>query len=60
MTDDPKLRMQRREELRGLAARHGSKLPWDAKFTCDECPSAMECRYAWDDYNTQNDCLAVK
>ena len=29
-------------------------------YTCDDCPSVMECKYAFDDYNTNGDCLASK
>ncbi len=31
-------------------------------YTCCTCPSKFnfECPYAWDDYNTNGDCLAEK
>ena len=28
--------------------------------TCYDCPSKETCRYAWDPYNTDGDCLASK
>ncbi len=32
------------------------------EITCDDCPSAKDgtCEWAWDVYNTDGDCLAVK
>jgi hypothetical protein len=30
------------------------------KFTCNSCGVALTCKYAWDDYNTNGDCLAEK
>ncbi len=30
------------------------------KYTCDDCPAAATCNYAFDDYNTDGDCLAEK
>lgn len=50
----------RRILFRARAAHNRSALPIDTVFTCDDCPSAVDCRYAWDDYNTNGDCLAVK
>lgn len=29
-------------------------------FTCDECQFAIRCRFAFDGYNTNGDCLASK
>lgn len=29
-------------------------------FTCDDCPSAPLCEWAFDGYNTLGDCLAEK
>lgn len=29
-------------------------------ITCDNCDSKTECEYAYDSYNTDGDCLAVK
>ena len=29
-------------------------------FTCCDCPVVKECQYAYDAYNTQDDCLAEK
>jgi hypothetical protein len=29
-------------------------------FTCDDCPSAPSCEFAFDLYNTNGDCLAEK
>jgi len=31
-----------------------------ALFTCDDCPAALECPSAFDDYNTNGDCLEMK
>ena len=28
--------------------------------TCDDCEDNKECKYAWDMYNTDGDCLAGK
>ena len=30
------------------------------RFTCSKCSSREICKYAFDDYNTNGDCLAVK
>lgn len=32
----------------------------DTVFTCDDCPSNGGCEYAFDGYNTDGDCLAIK
>lgn len=29
-------------------------------FTCDNCPAAKTCQWAFDAYNTDGDCLAEK
>ena len=29
-------------------------------YTCFKCPLKETCEYAWDDYNTNGDCLAEK
>lgn len=29
-------------------------------YTCNGCPDVQGCEYAWDDYNTDGDCLASK
>ena len=46
--------------------------PWDSvpeapeldikpeEYTCYDCPEKHTCEWAWDDYNTQGDCLATK
>jgi len=34
--------------------------PPPERFTCDDCAAALTCEYAFDDYNTQGDCLAEK
>ncbi len=37
---------------------------WDnlqvKEFTCNECDNTILCRYAYDLYNTDGDCLAMK
>ncbi len=30
------------------------------RITCDDCPSKNSCHWAYDAYNTDGDCLAVK
>ncbi len=30
------------------------------RFTCDECPARKTCEWAFDAYNTNDDCLAEK
>jgi len=30
------------------------------EFTCDKCSCACHCDYAYDAYNTNGDCLALK
>lgn len=30
------------------------------EYTCFNCPESLNCEYAWDDYNTNGDCLAEK
>jgi len=32
----------------------------DFKFTCDDCRSRGVCRWAYDMYNVNGDCLAIK
>lgn len=32
----------------------------DVVFTCDDCPHGAYCAYAFDSYNTDGDCLAMK
>lgn len=34
--------------------------PGDARCTCTDCPINSNCMYAWDDYNTDGDCLLEK
>jgi len=29
-------------------------------ITCDTCPNRTKCRWAYDPYNTDGDCLALK
>ena len=40
------------EELR----RHGIKWRW---ITCDDCPFAFECKYAYDAANVDGTCIAM-
>lgn len=53
-------RLELRERIRELAQRHGSKLPWSYKFTCDDCQLILICPFSYDDYNTDGDCLELK
>jgi len=39
---------------------HDHEAPPVGHFTCDDCPEAQTCRYAFDGYNTNGDCLAEK
>jgi len=32
----------------------------DSKYTCFDCEDKFECEYAFDNYNTNGDCLAIK
>lgn len=32
----------------------------DMEVTCEHCRDNDTCEYAWDHYNTQGDCLAIK
>lgn len=36
------------------------KEPSKEEYTCFYCPEAGSCPYAWDDYNTDGECLAEK
>jgi len=45
-------------ELPELAGPYGYEGP--ANFTCDECRWAAICRYSYDYYSTNGDCLASK
>ena len=38
----------------------GVRIPSKDEMTCDHCPEADTCPFAWDLYNTDNDCLADK
>lgn len=31
-----------------------------SRYTCNDCPSRFTCSFAWDDYNTDGDCLEMK
>lgn len=33
---------------------------FERNFTCDECEAACRCRWVYDLYNTEGDCLALK
>lgn len=35
-------------------------VPPKEDFTCNKCPEAGGCEFAWDLYNTHGDCLADK
>lgn len=35
-------------------------VPSKEEFTCNKCPAADDCAFAWDLYNTNGDCLADK
>lgn len=47
------------EELADLRQITSSSFGID-KFTCDECPARYTCEWAFDPYNTDDDCLAAK
>ena len=32
----------------------------DERFTCNKCADKDDCEYAFDEYNTNGDCLKVK
>lgn len=34
--------------------------PADSQMTCEDCLSNAECEYAFDPYNFNGDCLAIK
>jgi len=38
----------------------GIFVPDEESMTCYKCPEAESCRFAWDPYNTDGDCLAAK
>ena len=69
MTDDRESVTARNRRTRGyLMARHwhretkGAVMehPNPDKMTCIDCPHAVTCRFAWDIYNTNGDCLEDK
>ena len=39
---------------------NGIPVPAKDMFTCNRCVDANTCRWAWDLYNTDGDCLANK
>jgi hypothetical protein len=45
---------------RADAVRAAFGWPADRELTCEDCPSNAECEFAFDPYNTQGDCLALK
>lgn len=48
---------ERRASVKQLE-RHGYE--WDGTFSCDHCISVHKCVFAFDEYNTDGDCLAEK
>lgn len=57
--ESPRQRAERqREALRESWGIHWS--PIHPVTTCDGCSDAGRCPYAFDDYNTDGDCLASK
>lgn len=52
------LRAKRESALRHQLGENG-KLRYTT-LTCDVCPQALDCIYAFDCYNTAGDCLAEK
>jgi len=51
--DLEKLRKKMIEELKRLG------IKW-SYITCDYCPDKHRCLYAYDTYNTDGDCIAIK
>ena len=33
---------------------------WESVMTCSKCEDVGNCEFAYDDYNTNGDCLAIK
>lgn len=45
----------------GLLHFKESILSFDSRnYTCDDCTDADQCEFAYDSYNTNGDCLALK
>ena len=58
-TEAPGTPEDRLQAFRAQAVeKHGD--PGDQGFTCDTCPEVSRCQWAFDWYNTDGDCLAVK
>jgi hypothetical protein len=57
-----KMREQGVESIVTHAGAFGGRVidPKTVKFTCDKCKAAPNCEWAFDDYNTNGDCLAEK
>ena len=39
---------------------HGTGTFNELNYTCGKCVSKEDCPYAWDPYNTNGDCIAMK
>lgn len=48
------------ERIREDAIKYCNKIGCSSNFTCDNCPSKLSCKYVYDPYNTNGDCLAEK
>lgn len=50
------------QDAAGLAAKRAdaAKQFGIQTFTCDDCPAQSTCEWAFDPYNTNDDCLAMK
>jgi hypothetical protein len=57
---DASLVTMRELAAEGLARLNSIDSPEDAKFTCDHCPWLKSCVFAFDLYNTNGDCIALK
>lgn len=54
------LGMDRTDEELGASRAEVAAMFGIEKFTCDECPARKTCKWAFDAYNTDGDCLAEK
>lgn len=48
------------EEVRIRLSKHAPPYDPDMEITCENCGINDKCEWAWDDYNTNGDCLAIK
>lgn len=59
LVDDHVLGRRRDRALRFWRAHISDRSPVGG-FSCDGCPTAPRCAWAFDAYNTDGDCLAIK